>query len=125
MCNDDTLDTVCRMELLNEFAEKYVLFCRENKSGKKERFPNAAGFCRFCGFTGAAIDRIKNDYPEYWSALCLVFEDEALNSDVPASVLTAYLKKRLGYGEDGGSPSSVDTGQLKLVFEHDILNDGS
>ena len=123
----DSLDCICRMQALTDLAERYILSCRQSRVGQKnhERFPNVAGFCRFCGFDGTAIERLRRDYPDSYSALCLVFEDEALNSDIPASILSVYLKKRLGYENDSNdSASSCDVGQLKLVFEHDIATDG-
>ena len=125
MCTDD-LNTVCRMKRLPELAEKYILACREDKDfGKIGRFPNIAGFCRFFGFSEDALEKIKDEFPESYSALCFIFEDEALNSDISASVLSAYLKKRLGYGEEKEKVnSSLEFNQLKLVFEHDIVADG-
>ncbi len=125
MCTDD-LDAICQMKRLSELAEKYILACREDKDfGKQGRFPNIAGFCRFFGFPGDSLDKIKREYPDSYSALCLIFEDEALNSDVSASVLSAYLKKRLGYSEEKEkTDSSLSFEQLKLVFEHDIVADG-
>ena len=53
-----------------------------------------------------------------------VLEDEALNAELSPTVLTAYLKKRLGYGEKSEATTSAECGQLRLVFEHDILEDG-
>lgn len=126
MCTDN-LDLVCGMQVLPDLAERYLLNCREEKSanGKHERFPNLAGFCRFCGFNGSTIERMKRDYPESYSALCMIFEDEALNSEISPSVLSVYLKKRLGYSSDTENlSSSCDLGQLKLVFEHDVIADG-
>jgi len=69
---------------------------------------------------------MKEKYPDSYSALCLIFEDEAYNAEISATVLSAYLKKRLGYGEPENTPdSSVNVaGPLKLIFEHDILSDG-
>ena len=126
MCTDD-LDTICQNKQLSDLAEKYIFSCRETVDSKKNgRFPNLAGFCRFFGFSGEILEKITSDYPDSYSTLCMIFEDEALNSDVSASVLTAYLKKRLGYSEEkeGKKASSLEFDQLKLVFEHDIVSDG-
>jgi hypothetical protein len=125
VCTDD-LTTICQQNRLSELAEKYILACREDVDSKKHsRFPNIAGFCRFFGFSADSLEKIKSEYPNSYSALCLIFEDEALNSDVSASVLSAYLKKRLGYGDEKEkTDSSLELDKLKLVFEHDIVTDG-
>ena len=124
----NTLDNICETQTLTDLARKYIDICRNETAGAKkhERFPNIAGFCTFCGLNGNDLLRMKREYPDSYSALCLIFEDEALNSDVSASVLSAYLKKRLGYGEDDAEKTSdCRIGEsLKLIFEHDILSDG-
>ena len=58
--------------------------------------------------------------------MCAVFEDEALNAGVSASVLTLYLRGRLDYGERHGAEDGGDRdgAPLKVVFEHDVLDDG-
>ena len=67
----------------------------------------------------------QKKYPEEFEKLSAIFEDEALNSEISASLLTAYLKKRLGYGENEKTEKSeVETGQIRLIFDHDILSDG-
>ncbi|MBO4213297.1 MAG: hypothetical protein J5894_04200 [Clostridia bacterium] len=116
MC--DELDNICRMGLLPDLTERYINVCRE-----EDRFPNFAGFMRFCGFGAESIDKLKRNFPECYSELCMIFEDEALNADLPASVLSVYLKKRAGYDEEATS-TSCDAGQLRLVFDHDIFADG-
>lgn len=115
------------MQLLPDLAERYILYCREDDGHKKHsRFPNIAGFCRFLGISSEQLEHMKENYPDSYSALCLIFEDEAYNADVSASVLSAYLKKRLGYAERETSPDSnvCVPGPLKLIFEHDIRSDG-
>ena len=47
---------------------------------------------------------------------------EALNADVSPTLLSAYLKKRLGYEKNAGS--EICDGQLRVIFEHDITEDG-
>ena len=124
----DEIDNICRMQLLPDFAERYILSCREADEGQKKhsRFPNVAGFCRFFGISSDELDYMKEKYPDSYSALCLILEDEAFNAEISASVLSAYLKKRLGYGEKEGSDDSgvCSAGPLKLIFEHDIRSDG-
>lgn len=116
MC--DELDNICRTGLLSDFADRYIGVCREEK-----RFPNLAGFMRFLGLGAESVEKLKRNSPEAYSELCMIFEDEALNADLPASVLSVYLKKRAGYDEEN-TKTSCDAGQLRLVFDHDIFADG-
>lgn len=52
-------------------------------------------------------------------------EDEALNIGNSATLITAYMKQRLGYGRVGAEPRfSCEAEKYELVFEHDILEDG-
>ena len=124
----DEIDSICRMQLLPDLAERYILSCREEDEGKKKhrRFPNVAGFCRFFGINSDQLDYMKEKYPDSYSALCLIFEDEAFNAEISTTVLSAYLKKRLGYSERESAPDSTVNvpGPLKLIFEHDIMSDG-
>ena len=134
---DSSLESACFCGLLDALAEEYVTFCQrvsneqdgeaEKKTAKKNknRFPNVAGFCRYFGIGQQKLERLSKKYPEEFEKLSAILEDEALNSEISASVLTAYLKKRLGYSDsDKPEKSEIDTGQMRLVFEHDILADG-
>ena len=53
-------------------------------------------------------------------------EDEALNASNSPTLLSAYLKKRLGYLEkqSKGEQNESECGLMRLVFEHDIEEDG-
>ena len=138
----DLLKTACESCELDKLAENYIIFChtseekreeteREGTQKKKKsseptsRFPNVAGFCRYLGIGHKEYERLSNKYPEEFEKLSAILEDEALNSEISASVLTAYLKKRLGYADtDGSNKNEVEAGQIRLVFDHDILADG-
>ena len=49
----------------------------------------------------------------------------ALNAEISPSLLGVYLKRRLGYSEGSEKhESDLELGQLRVVFEHDILSDG-
>lgn len=124
--------------LLAELVEQYLLACHskadfegggdedlacKGKKGHKGRFPNIAGFCRYWGIGQGALEKLCSYLPEEYDALCSIFEDEALNSDCPPSIVGAYLKKRLNYSEHNVSKSS-DDGVVIPVFEHDIGKDG-
>lgn len=99
------------------------------KSAPHSRFPNVAGFCRFLGIGMAKLTALAAELPDDYDALCAVFEDEALNSGVSASLLTPYFKKRLGYGDrdrEAVSPSGgYDDGTVRILFDHDVLEDGA
>lgn len=130
----EQLYTACEIGLIGQLAEEYITSCKaaeksgetENASKKKSaKFPNVAGFCRYLGISREKYERLSKKYPEEFGKLEAILEDEALNSDVSASVLTAYLKRRLGYTEcDKSEKTELDTGQIRLIFEHDIFADG-
>ena len=138
----DLLQTACDEGMLEKLAEEYIIFCHtseekeeedKNESAAKKkkasetqaRFPNVAGFCRYLGIGHQKYERLSKKYPEEFEKLSAILEDEALNSSISASVLTAYLKKRLGYSDaEKREESEIEAGQIRLVFEHDILSDG-
>lgn len=109
----------CRSGTLATLLEQYLLECYNEE---KKRFPNIAGFCRHCFIGKGELARLAKEYPEQYDALCSVFEDEALNADISASLIGSYLKIRLGYGahEEATDFSDNDI----AVFEHDIFRDG-
>ena len=115
--------------LLPELLSQYLESCRlppDAPPKKTERvFPNLAGFCRFLGCGTTSADTLRTTHPELADRICAVLEDEALNASVSPTVLSAYLKRRLGYADKPDPPgSAADCGQLRLIFEHDILEDG-
>ena len=66
---------------------------------------------------------LAKKYPEEIDRLYAILEDEALNSGLPPAVLSAYLKKRLGYDKDTPKNDGAE-GQMTIRFEHDIFSDG-
>ncbi len=114
-------------EAIISAAAEYIEECRSEAVGAKSkaRFPNLAGLCRHLGIGIETLEEVFADYPESYGALCAVFEDEALNSDLSATVISAYLKQRLGYG-DKAEPkrAACEFPEVKLVFDHDIFEDG-
>ena len=68
---------------------------------------------------------MSKKYPDEFEKLSAVFEDEALNSQISPSLLSTYLKRRLGYGDSSDfSGTEAQSAQLKLIFDHDIFIDG-
>ncbi|MBQ8431383.1 MAG: hypothetical protein IJX28_00715 [Clostridia bacterium] len=133
-CQEDgttVLESAVASDRLPELLNQYLQSCRgspEDNKGKhaSSTFPNLAGFCRWLGCGRTEIDALQSTNPLLYDRICTVLEDEALNSELSASILTVYLKQRLGYGEPSTAKTSAPQGeQLQLVFEHDILQDGS
>lgn len=100
---------------LSEVAEIYIAHCAED-----EKFPNMAGFCRFCHMGQSELDEIGQRFPIEYENLCSVLEDEALNSRIAAAIINPYMKRYLGYGEEKKSSDEPVT----VYFEHDIMKDG-
>lgn len=94
-------------------AEAYIDEC-----ARKERVVNVAGFCRYVGITTAHFRELAEHFPEQAGQLLDLFEDEALNSDMSPSLLTSYLKARLGFGEQRSDDA------LSITFQHDVMKDG-
>lgn len=93
------------------------------KTGK--RLPNPAGFCRFLDLEREAYERLEAEFPVEVGRMRAIFEDEALNAALPASVLGFYLKYLLGEKEeDGDGVERGDGGEIFVSFAHDILTDG-
>ena len=122
------LDTPARQKRLLALLEEYVGACRPppEADAKKAngKFANLAGFCRFLGCGITYLQKLCDDAPRLYDLICTTLEDELLISSPSPSLLSYYLKKRLGYDEKEES-SSASCGQMRLVFEHDILEDGA
>ena len=123
-----TLDTSARQRRLLDLLEEYVAACRPppEADAKKTtgKFANLAGFCRFLGCGISYLQKLCSDVPRLYDLICTTLEDELLICFPSPSLLAYYLKKRLGYDEKEES-SSASCGQMRLVFEHDILEDGA
>lgn len=125
----------CRRKTLNRILEKYLKSCKSYganedscigaKQSKKAsgRFPNIAGFCAFYRISIEDLERLAKEFPEEIAYLYVILEDEALNSGLPPAVLSAYLKKRLGYDRDERRIAS-ESDLMSIRFEHDIYSDG-
>ena len=123
------IERACLEERLDVLAEEYIAFCKsavdgEKKASKKSagRFPNVAGFCRYFRIGASEYECLAKKHPAEFEKLYATLEDEALNSDVSPTILSAYMKKRLGY--DRESEREISDGQLKIVFDHNIMEDG-
>lgn len=95
-----------------------------DKKGTK-RFPNVAGFARTLGIGVSDFHVVEISWPEQYGAMMALFEDEALNSDKNATVLNTYIKERLKFGEKKEVGATLPVGDIKVIFEHDIAEDGA
>ena len=93
----------------------------KKKKNKETVFPNLAGFCRFIGISTSEFETFGKDNPNEYGKILTVLEDEALNSGLSPALISAYLKKRLGYD---GTKIQDSASQLEIKFEHDIFEDG-
>lgn len=124
------LKRICRKGELNCLAEQYIHSCicvdgeQESKRSFK-RFPNIAGFARVLGIGVGDFIIVEQGWPEQYGAMLALFEDEALNSDKNATVLNTYIKERLKLGEKKEGGATLPVGDVKIVFEHDIAEDGA
>jgi hypothetical protein len=122
------LKRYCKRGELIPLAEDYIRSCRESSqaSGKRtsERFPNIAGFARTLGVGVSTLKKIEAAWPDQYELLLALFEDEALNSDKSATLINVYMKEHLGFGEKKEGDAILPIGDIKVVFEHDIQEDG-
>ena len=92
------------------------------KSSQKSTFPNLAGFCRYLGISTGEFEKLICNYPLQHGRILTVLEDEALNSEMSATLLSTYLKKRIGYDSTQQIPCREEG--IQISFEHDIFEDG-
>jgi hypothetical protein len=131
----ERLAAACRKGTSFRLLEKYIQYCQSvreaegtpepsTKRGVKQRsgrVPNLAGFCRYLGIGTEKFRLVTEDYPDEVQRILAILEDEALNSVLPPAVLSAYLKRRLGYERE---EEPISSEPLQICFEHDILGDG-
>ena len=86
-------------------------------------FPNLAGFCRYLETSTEELEEQRASYPEAYGRIMAVLEDEALNSSLSPTLISAYLKRHVGYDGNSARSSGKDS-QLRIRFEHDIFKDG-
>lgn len=127
----ERLRAACLHGSARRLLEAYIQSCHESSDELSSdtrrtakvtrRLPNLAGFCRYLAIGTEDFRRIADEFPDEIAPLFAILEDEALNSSLPPAVLSAYLKRRLGYDrEDEELPNEP----LQICFEHDILRDG-
>lgn len=123
-CTDSALICAAKNGSLARKLKQYVKSCRPppDADPKKEgRLPTLAGFCGMlkCGIS--AVNALRSQFPSLFEYVCAVLEDEALNATrCSPTIVNAYLKEHFGYGEK----QIEQEDSVRLIFEHDILEDG-
>ena len=120
------LITAARKGKLCAKLKAYLAECRPPpeqmvKRGAVSKIPNLAGFCASLGCGCACLDELRDEFPRLADYLCAVFEDEALNAVRSSTLWNFHFKDRLGYF---GGRSNEGEGELQLIFDHDIKEDG-
>ena len=109
----------------------YLRSCQpsEGEDGKRVegRLANFAGFCASLGCGRQALEGLRRANPAVYDHLAAVLEDEALNSTRSPAIVNAYIKENFaGIGREV-SEKEAETrtgGTLRVVVEHDLLEDG-
>ncbi len=127
-----TLEAAAASGRLGSYLKRYLNECRPPSGGESKKptgkFPNLAGFCRWLGCGVSEIETLRLTHPEEADRLAAVMEDEALNhgTGVSPTLLSAYLKRRLGYtSERAEAVAQAECGEMRVIFEHDIEEDGA
>ena len=113
------IDDIVHTGMLIELAEEYVKYCKENEA----RLPNMAGFFRRLGFGARELDHLKNSHRDDYRTVLMIFEDEAINSLRPPSLVSSYMKQYFKVDDDA-TAIEQKCGPITLVFDHDIGIDG-
>ena len=133
---DSVLCRMCAEGVLDGLVDDYLVLCSESvrtgeassKTRTRQRLPNPAGFCRYLNTGLSDMAALAEHFPHEYDKLIAIFEDEALNSDVSPTLLSAYFKKRLSYSYErlGERDAATDGGskEVRFCFEHDIFADG-
>ena len=112
---------------LTDLLLQYLTLCHQGSRAdpKHPILPNLAGFCRFLGCGTAELEELRGTHPALLDRLTAILEDEALNALLSPTLLNAYLKRRLSYADKAEEAhTGAECGEMRLVFDHDILEDG-
>jgi hypothetical protein len=131
---DSVFSQMYKNEILYYIVDDYLTSCSAVANGSKDEtsfrhmakhrshFPNLAGLCRYVGVGMSELTVFSKEYPDEYDKLLAILEDEALNSDLSPTILSAYLKKRLSYVKD--TEFAENAKEVRFCFEHDIFADG-
>lgn len=110
-------------------VEAYLLTCRpdveqgetQKRTKNVGRFPNLAGLCRYACTGTDDLEALARSFPEAYGRLLAIFEDEALNANPSATLLSYYVKRRI---MDGSEAKVEGESEVRYCFEHDVYADG-
>ena len=125
-----SLEAVVTGGKLKSYLNRYLESCQPPPNADPKKggglFPNLAGFCRWLGCGISEVEALRLSHPVEADRLCAVMEDEALNTALLSpTVISAYLKRRLGYGDKSDPISGAECGEMRVIFEHDVFEDGA
>ena len=123
------VDRMFRKGGILEAAEAYVNEClMGDEAGERVQFPNLAGFGRSLGVGLGELRRLGDRYPAVYDAILAVLEDGALNTErIPgksALLAMTYFRRRLGYETSKQEPKERESKEVRVIFDHDIAEDG-
>ena len=116
----DLIDDIIVTDHMISLCDEYIRYCKANN----ERLPNMAGFFRWLRFGAVDLDYFRSTHKDCYRTLMMIFEDEAINSSRPPSLVSSYLKQYFKR-EDEDEASESSCGPITLVFDHDISIDGA
>lgn len=117
---NEMIDSIAKREGFTALAEEYVKFCADSGS----RLPNISGFFRWLRFGAGALDHFKSQHADAHRTVMMIFEDEAINSLRPPSLVAAYMKQFFKADADAPQKTESICGAINLVFDHDVSLDG-
>lgn len=98
-------------DLLDRFNE-YIKDCVD-----RERFPNIAGFCRFCGITRETYYKQKEYYSDAYNKTRNILEDEVWQDNTYRAQL--YLKSVFGHTDR----QAVESNNTNTNLNHDMTKE--
>ena len=122
--DNSIIDGICIKGSLIRMAEKYIKFCL-TANEDRPRLPNICGFFRWLKLGACALDLLKQKYPDKFRTLQMLFEDEALNSPLPPSIVSTYMRQQAFTDlSENGQTADKEGENITVVFDHDIISDG-
>lgn len=115
----DLVDELASSGKLVALAEEYTSYCAHNG----ERLPNMAGFFRWMRFGASDLEHFKEAHRSVYKTVLMIFEDEAINSTRPPSLVSSYMRQYFNPDDKEEKVESL-CGPITLVFDHDIGIDG-
>lgn len=115
---------------LKKYLLRYFKTCLPPKNADPKRvsgqFPNLAGFCFWFGCRKDEVEALKDSDPDAAELILNGLENAALNTFfISPTVLSIYLKKRMGYAEKNEAPPPEEADFMRIIFEHNIEEDSA